>query len=129
MPISIFSFIFIFVFSLPCLANADITLNFGLYTSDKPTVIIKQFKPIINYLETAVAEKLNQPVKIRIQVASSYEKGIHNLVAGLVDFSRFGPASYVEATDRDPGIRIIAMESKKGIPIRAIAEFQNVTKS
>lgn len=113
MPIFIL-FLFLSIFFLPCSTNAEVTLNFGLYTSDKPTVIIKKFQPITNFLESALTEKLNEPVQIRIQVASSYEKGIHRLVAGEVDFSRFGPASYVEVKHRDPGIRIIAIESKKG---------------
>lgn len=107
-------FFFLAVFSLPCPVNADVSLIFGLYTSDKPTVIIKKFRPIATYLESALHKKLNEPVRIKIQVASNYEKGIRSLEKGEVGFARFGPASYVEVKDRDPGVRIIAIESKKG---------------
>lgn len=95
-------------------AHSEIFLDFGLYASDKPTVVVKQFRPILNYLETALQEKLHEPIQIKIQVASSYEKGIENLATGKVDFSRFGPASYVEVKGRNEKVRIIAIESQNG---------------
>jgi len=111
MPVFII-FFFLGIFIIPQPIYADVLLNFGIYTSDKPTVIIKKFRPICNYLESALHKKLNEPIHIRIQVASNYEKGIRSLETGRVDFARFGPASYVKVKERDPGIRIIAMESK-----------------
>ncbi|MBC8319032.1 MAG: PhnD/SsuA/transferrin family substrate-binding protein, partial [Desulfobulbaceae bacterium] len=113
MPIFIFCF-FLTVFVSPRSTHADVSLSFGLYASDKPTVIVKQFRPIINYLESSLHEKLHEPVHIKIQVASSYEKGIRSLETGAVNFARFGPASYVEVKTRNQGVRIIAIESKKG---------------
>jgi phosphonate transport system substrate-binding protein len=47
-------------------------------------------------------------------VLSSYEKGIKALVDGELDFARFGPASYILSQQQNPGISILAMESKKG---------------
>lgn len=90
------------------------TLNFGLYATDKPTVIVKQFRPILNHLETVLEKKLNKPVKIKTQIARSYEKGIDSLATGAVDFARFGPASYIEVKKRNNNISILAMESKGG---------------
>lgn len=95
-------------------AHSEISLDFGLYASDKPTVVVKQFRPILNYLEAALQKKLDEPIQIKIQVASSYEKGIQDLAEGRVDFSRFGPASYVEVKERNEKVRIIAIESQNG---------------
>ena len=94
---------------------AEINLDFGVYTSDKPTVMIKKFRPVLTDLQQDLAEILKEPVRIRIQVANTYDKGIEALVAGKVDFARLGPASYVEAAERNPRLRIIAMESRGGL--------------
>lgn len=99
------------------LAHADTVLNFGLYTSDKPSEMVKQFRPVLNALETGLSRLLDEPVIINLQVASSYKKGVAALVKGEVDFARFGPASYVNAKKQDPGISIIAIESKNGSKI------------
>jgi len=96
------------------LANTGLSLNFGVYTSDKPTEVVKQFKPVLEVLEKSLSEKLGLSVDIHLQVASTYQKGIANLVDGTVDFARFGPASYVLAKEKAPGIEVLAMESKKG---------------
>ncbi len=96
------------------MADADIFLKFGVYTADRPTDVIKQFRPVLNIIESAIGEKLGERVKIKLQVAKSYEKGIRDLVEGKVDFSRFGPASYIEAKQTSPKISTLAVESNKG---------------
>jgi phosphonate transport system substrate-binding protein len=100
--------------SFSAITSANEVLNFGLYTSDKPSAMIRQFRPVLDELENDVSAKLGKDVKIRIQVASSYELGMENLVQGRVDFARFGPASYVSAKKMNPGLRVIAMEHKRG---------------
>ncbi len=100
--------------ALPVNVNADVTLTFGIYTSDKPSTMVKKFRPILNVLQADLSERLGEPANIRMQVAKSYEKGVEDLVEGRVDFSRFGPASYVMAKKENPDIRLVAMESNKG---------------
>ncbi len=104
--------LFLVLFSTPTLAQ--IVLNMGVYTTDQPSVVVKVFKPVLTQLESDLSIRLNEPVKIRIQVANSYAKGIEAIATGAVDISRIGPASYVELTEREPGITILAIESKKG---------------
>ncbi len=110
---SLISFLFLFGFSVS-FSHSATTLNFGLYATDKPTVIVKKFRPILNYLESALEDKLNEPVTIRTQIAKTYELGIEALANGNVDFARFGPASYIEVKKRNSNIRILAIESKNG---------------
>ena len=95
--------------------NIDtISLVFGVYTSDKPSEVVKQFQPILNSLEADMSNTLGQPVEISFQVAPTYEEGIANIVNGDVDFSRFGPASYIEAVIANPDLELLALESSNG---------------
>ncbi len=89
-------------------------MNFGVYTSDKPTVMIKMFRPILNELEQIMSDKLKQKVQIRIQVANNYQKGIDSISNAEVDFSRLGPASYIRSKQANPNIKLLAMESNHG---------------
>ncbi len=95
-------------------AQSKVTLTFGAYTADKPTAVVRQFRPLLDELETLVAERVGEPVEIQMKVAASYERGLRDLVDGHVDFARFGPASYIFAKREAPGISVLAMESKKG---------------
>ncbi len=89
-------------------------LTFGVYTSDSATEMVKQFTPILNVLDGVLSRHLGQPVEITLKVASTYEGGVQDLLSGRVDFARMGPASYVQAKKANQGIRILAIESKKG---------------
>lgn len=106
------SLIFLSLVSLP--AAADIKLTFGIYTSDKATAMVKQFRPVLNALESQIANKVGEPVQIKMQISKNYEQGLESLITGDVDFSRFGPASYVLAKQQDPNIKLLAIENNKG---------------
>lgn len=109
---SIKPLILLSLISLP--AAAEIKLTFGIYTSDKATAMVKQFRPVLNALESQIANKVGEPVQIKMQISKSYEQGLESLIKGDVDFSRFGPASYVLAKQKDPNIKLLAMENNKG---------------
>lgn len=94
------------------LAEDQVQLRFGVYSSNKPTAMVRTFKPILNSLEQRMSEKLQKTVDIRMQIAKSYEEGVSDLTSGKVDFSRFGPASYIEAKNTNPDLEIVAIESK-----------------
>jgi phosphonate transport system substrate-binding protein len=113
MKLRILSLIVLAIFSTSS-ALADITLQFGVYTSDKATTMVKMFRPILKVLESQLSTQLEQPVHIKLKVASSYEQGIADLVNGRVDFSRMGPASYVLSKQQNSNLQLLAMESKKG---------------
>ena len=106
--------LFLIVYFSAGVALAEVSLNFGVYASDKPTTMVKKFKPILNDLERIMSRELDEPVSIRMQVSNSYENGTQAIASGKVDFSRLGPASYVSAVKLDPAIRLVAMESKNG---------------
>lgn len=92
----------------------EAVLNFGVYSSDKPTTMIKTFRPVLDAIESHMENSLGVPVTIRMQVAKTYEQGVEDLVSGKVDFARFGPASYIQAKRLKSTISILAMESNQG---------------
>ena len=107
-------FLLVILFFTSAAVQADIQLSFGVYARDKPTAMAKQFQPLMKDLEQALSIALGDQVRIRMQVASSYDKGIEAIASGLVDFAQLGPASYVEAKARNEAIKLLAMESKGG---------------
>lgn len=95
-------------------AYAEVSLVFGVYTSDKPSAMVRQFRPSLDVIAKRAGEILGEDVKIRMQVVRSYDDGVKLLVSGSVDFMRLGPASYVTAKAQNPALEILAMEHKNG---------------
>ncbi|WP_241525801.1 PhnD/SsuA/transferrin family substrate-binding protein [Pseudophaeobacter leonis] len=98
----------------PLSVRADISLTFGTYAADKPTVTVRKYRPFLSFLADRMSERLGEKVIIKMQIAKEYEEGIRQLAEGEVDFARFGPASYVMVKRANPSVSIVAMESKKG---------------
>jgi phosphonate transport system substrate-binding protein len=92
----------------------SVNLTFGVYTTDKPTVMYRTFTPLIEALERSMEKRLSQPVAIELRIFKSYTAARTALVKGHVDFVRFGPASYVLAKQENPKVQLLAMETKKG---------------
>ena len=44
--------------------HAEMNLSFGVYTADKPTTVVRQFRPALDAIETHMSELLGQPVTI-----------------------------------------------------------------
>lgn len=112
-------------------AYAEVSLVFGVYTSDKPSAMVRQFRPSLNVIAKRAGEILGEDVKIRMQVVRSYDDGVKLIVSGSVDFVRLGPASYVTAKAQNPAIEILAMEHKNGAKsfngIIAVRTDSNIT--
>ncbi len=89
-------------------------LSFGLYRTDRASSLHAKFKPIVEALERSMTARLGHRVEIPIRIHKTYDAGLDALVRGTVDFVRFGPASYVLACQREPGVNLLAMEQKKG---------------
>ena len=77
--------------------NDEVTLSIGLQNSSKPSAMVRKYRPIISVLQRKVGQKLGKPVRIRMQIAKSNQKGIEYLANGKVDFALLGAATYVEA--------------------------------
>jgi len=119
-------------------ATAEINLTFGTYAADKPTYTVKMYRPFLQYLAIEMTELLGEQVNIKMRITKEYETSIDQLANGDVDFSRFGPASYITVVERNPKVQIIAIESNNGSkrfkgaiavhidsPIQSISELKN----
>lgn len=91
-----------------------LSLTFGIYQSEKATVMYRTFTPVIEALTDAMESKLQRPVDVKLYIFNSYDEGIESLAAGKIDFVRFGPASYILAKEKQAGIQLIAMETENG---------------
>lgn len=98
----------------PAHEDSELRLIFGVYTSEKATAMYRQFTPIIESLSETMEVQIGRPVDIEMKIYKTYDSAIDALVDGKVDFVRFGPAPYVLAKKRNPGIELLAMEGKKG---------------
>ncbi len=114
MPLFLGAWVWVAAGSAVFADEGENSLHFGVYTSDKPTAMVKKLRPILDILEKRISEELGRQIEIHMQVAPSYEAGINALVEGKVDFARFGPASYVLAREKDPDISLLAVESNRG---------------
>ena len=94
--------------------NNPLSLTFGIYQSDKATVMYKKFSPVLEYIQNHVSKQLNQSVSINMKIFKTYQQANDAIVSGTVDFVRFGPASYALAKDKNEEIKLLAMEHKKG---------------
>ncbi len=118
-------------------AEGTVRLNFGVYSSNKPSAMVKVYRPILKELEASMSAKLGRDVDIRMQIAKDYDQGISHLINGRVDFSKFGPASYIEAKRMNKDISILSVENvknskvfygiiavRKDSPIQSIGELR-----
>jgi len=95
-------------------ASDTLSLTFGVYQTDKATVMYKMFTPVLEAIQDGVSAQLGRPVDIQLTIFKSYDDGIQALVDGKVDLVHFGPASYVTAKAKNDGIQLVAMEHEKG---------------
>ena len=85
-------------------------LDFGVYTNEKPTTMVRKLRPILDEIEVRLAAKLERPVSIALQVSTSYMDAIDGLVDGRVDFARLEQSAYIKAKSREPKIKVLAVE-------------------
>ena len=95
-------------------AQAQISLVFGAYSSDKPSAMVAQVRPSLNIIAKKAGEIYGVEIEFRMQIVKSYKDGVDHLVTGKFDIMRLGPASYVMAKERAPEIGILVMENKRG---------------
>jgi phosphonate transport system substrate-binding protein len=94
--------------------DKPVQLDFGVYQSDKATVMYRKLNPVLEWLQGDIEPRLKRSVDIRLTIFKTYDEGIDSLVQGKIDFVRFGPASYISAQRRNEGIELVAMELENG---------------
>ena len=89
-------------------------LSFGVYQSDKATIMYQKLRPVLEHLQQDMGKELARPVYISLIIFKTYAEANTALVDGSVDFVRFGPASYAIAKASNEKIQLVVMEHKKG---------------
>lgn len=119
--------------STPDEPRAAVDLSFGVYSSDKPSTMLRMFRPVLVELERLLSAELEAPVTIRLDVFKTYDEGLDAICRGRVDFFRLGPASYVLAKRKSPDLELLAMELVDGkkafhgvILVRKESRFQTL---
>jgi len=95
--------------------NEPLRLEFGVYPSDRATVMYRKFTPILDAIRAPLENQLHRKVDIHMTIFKDYESGIQALANGDVDFVRFGPSSYILAQQINPDVSLLAMELRKGL--------------
>lgn len=95
-------------------SSAALTLRFGVYTSDKPSEMLKMFRGVRGAIEEGLERALRRDVVVEMKIYKDYDLAIDALAEGDCDFTRFGPASYILSKHRNDGVRLLAMEHKQG---------------
>ena len=90
-------------------------LHFGVYPSDRATIMYRKFTPVLDALRAPLETLLKREVDIHLTIFKDYDSGIEALANGDVDFVRFGPSSYILAEELNPDITLLAMELRKGL--------------
>jgi len=112
-------------------------LTFGVYAADKPTVVYRQFLPMLEALQVELSRTLDAPASVELRIFKTYDAAQDALAQGSVDFVRFGPSSYILVKARQPDVTLLAMEQNDGAktfkgmivvrkdsPIRTIADLR-----
>ena len=68
---------------------ADVDLIFGIYAADKRVAKMWQCGVLVSAMEEHMSRALDEPVVIEVDINQSYEQGVDDVTAGLVDFARF----------------------------------------
>ncbi|MBK9129765.1 MAG: phosphate/phosphite/phosphonate ABC transporter substrate-binding protein [Phycisphaerales bacterium] len=98
----------------PAPALKQVDLTFGVYATDLPTVVYRQFLPMLEVVQAELGKSLECPASVELRIFKTYEAALDALVQGTVDFVRFGPSSYLLAKERRPEISLLAMEDNDG---------------
>lgn len=82
---------------LPATATAQPeTLYFAPLPMEQPEEVVKQFKPMLNFLEKRIG------VRIEIRYSNSYAEILERFRTGQIDLTYLGPLPYVSLRDSHP---------------------------
>ena len=107
----LFAFIAALAVVTPALGKDTLTLNFGVFSTNTPTSVVRKYMPALKELEQSMTAKLDRTVDIRMHISSAREQGAFYLNQGSVDFASLNNASYLKSKSSNPEVRILAAQN------------------
>ena len=92
----------------PASANETLVLNFGVFSNDSATTVVRSYMPTLKVLETSMEKILNRTVDIRMHIAAKPKQGSDQLIQGNVDFASLDTTSYITVKKSNPELRVLA---------------------
>jgi hypothetical protein len=108
-------------------ANADVDLMFGIYAADQRVRMMWQCGTLVSAMEERMSTDLEESVVIEVDINQSYDQGVDDVTAGLVDFARFpnvdhGWVIHPEVSDR---VVVAWREAYKGLNFERLPYLAN----
>lgn len=94
-------------------ANEPRILRFATYATERPSEELRKMEPFQKDVELGLQQR-GVAARVDIRIFPTYAEANQALVAGDVDFVRFGPASYVVAKQKNHDLILLAMEGHEG---------------
>lgn len=85
--------------------NQPRVLYFAAIPKKNLTLQYQEFEPLRQELQKVLG------IPVRTVAVHSYQAVVEGLLSGAVDLAELGPAAYVQAKQRDPGIQVLATYS------------------
>ncbi|GAA0700460.1 phosphate/phosphite/phosphonate ABC transporter substrate-binding protein [Marinobacterium maritimum] len=79
----------------------------------------EEFEPLRQELQRVLG------IPVRTVSVHSYQAVIEGLLSGAVDMAELGPAAYIQAKERDPGVQAVAAYSFRGGPFTPEGSYYN----
>jgi ABC-type phosphate/phosphonate transport system substrate-binding protein len=95
----------------PAIGKDTLTLNFGVFSTNNPTSVVRQYMPALKELEQSMTAKLDRTVDIRMHISSERGQGAFYLNQGNVDFASLNNESYLKSKSSNPKLRILAAQN------------------
>ena len=83
-------------------------LRWAVTPYDDRRILEQTYRPLIDYLSRRIG------IPIRFELTADYASTTRGIVDGTFDAALGTPLTYVEAIDRDPGIRLLAAQVAEG---------------
>ena len=95
----------------PALGNETLSLNFGVFSTDDASSLVRRYMPTLKALETSMSTKLSRDVDIRMHISTNQNQGTSYLSRGQVDFASLKNESYLTSKQTNPDVRILAAQN------------------
>lgn len=97
----------------------ELQLVFGTYASQRPAEVFSTIRPVLDAIVSTL-DNSGLHASFDIRVFPTYTDAINSITSGAIDIARLGTASYVIASDREPGLTVLAQENSRSKRVEGV---------